>query len=119
MDIMKPMFVTSKKLLGIKKTATVPALPKQEKGYRGSWQEYYRIIFVSQGEIMDKSIFLNLEKSISPERLAAYKADGVSNEVALARYEEFLSDLSAVFGNYYTIVEQFAGDVSSFRTGMN
>lgn len=51
---------------------------------------------------MDKSIFSNLEKSISPERLAAYKADGVSNEVALARNEEFLSDSSAVFGNYST-----------------
>ena len=55
MDIMKPMFVTSKKLLGIKKTATVPALPKQEKGYRGSWQEYYKIIFVSQGELCSRN----------------------------------------------------------------
>ena len=35
---------------------------------------------------MDKSTFVNIEKSISPERLAAYKADGVSNEVTLARY---------------------------------
>lgn len=35
---------------------------------------------------MDKLTFLNIEKSISPERLAVYKADGASNETALARY---------------------------------
>ena len=35
---------------------------------------------------MDKLTFLNIEKSISPERLAAYQADGASNETALARY---------------------------------
>ncbi len=35
---------------------------------------------------MDKLTFFNIEKSISPERLAAYKADGASNEMALARY---------------------------------
>ena len=35
---------------------------------------------------MDKSTFSNIEKSISQERLAAYKTDGASNEVALARY---------------------------------
>ena len=35
---------------------------------------------------MDKSTFANIEKSISPERLAAYKADGVSNKIAIARY---------------------------------
>lgn len=35
---------------------------------------------------MDKSTFANIEKSISPERLAIYKTDGASNEVALSRY---------------------------------
>ena len=35
---------------------------------------------------MDKSTFESIEKSISEERLAAYKADGASNETALARY---------------------------------
>ena len=35
---------------------------------------------------MNKLTFANIEKSISPERLAAYQADGVSNETALARY---------------------------------
>ena len=35
---------------------------------------------------MNKSNFFNIEKSISQERLAVYKADGASNEVALARY---------------------------------
>ena len=35
---------------------------------------------------MDKSTFESIEKSISPERLAVYKADGASNETALARY---------------------------------
>ena len=35
---------------------------------------------------MDKSTFESIEESISEERLAAYKADGASNEVALARY---------------------------------
>ena len=35
---------------------------------------------------MNKLTFANIEKSISPERLAAYKADGATNEVALARY---------------------------------
>ena len=35
---------------------------------------------------MDKLTFANIEKSISPERLATYKTDGATNEVALARY---------------------------------
>ena len=35
---------------------------------------------------MNKSNFFSIEKSISQERLAVYKADGASNEVALARY---------------------------------
>ena len=35
---------------------------------------------------MNKLTFANIEKSISPERLAAYQADGASNETALARY---------------------------------
>ena len=35
---------------------------------------------------MNNSTFFNIEKSISPERLAIYKTDGASNEVALARY---------------------------------
>ena len=35
---------------------------------------------------MDKLTFESIEKSISPERLAVYKADGASNETALARY---------------------------------
>ena len=35
---------------------------------------------------MNKSTFFNIERSISPERLAIYKTDGASNEVALARY---------------------------------
>lgn len=35
---------------------------------------------------MDKSTFESIEKSISPKRLAVYKADGASNETALARY---------------------------------
>ena len=35
---------------------------------------------------MDKSTFESIEKSILEERLAAYKADGASNETALARY---------------------------------
>jgi hypothetical protein len=34
---------------------------------------------------MDKLTFLNIEKSISPERLAVYKADGASNETALSK----------------------------------
>ena len=36
---------------------------------------------------MNKSTFANIEKSISPERLAVYKTDGASNETALARYK--------------------------------
>ena len=35
---------------------------------------------------MNKSTFFNIEKSISPERLAIYNTDGASDEVALARY---------------------------------
>ena len=35
---------------------------------------------------MDKSIFQSIEKSISRERLAVYKADGASDEKAVARY---------------------------------
>lgn len=35
---------------------------------------------------MNKLTFANIEKSISPERLATYKTDGATNEVALARY---------------------------------
>jgi len=35
---------------------------------------------------MDKLTFAKIEKSISPERLAAYRTDGASNETALARY---------------------------------
>ena len=35
---------------------------------------------------MNELTFANIEKSISPERLAAYQADGASNETALARY---------------------------------
>ena len=35
---------------------------------------------------MNNSTFFNIEKSISPERLAIYKTDGAGNEVALARY---------------------------------
>ena len=35
---------------------------------------------------MNKSTFFNIEKSISPERLAIYNTDGASDEVALVRY---------------------------------
>lgn len=43
---------------------------------------------------MDKLTFFNIEKSISPERLAVYKADGASNEtILLKRYTKTESHL--------------------------